>query len=175
MTGNVEVDVSGAMRKFKKAGVAMNVGLPKLLSNLAIEGDRKMKKEIDAGTTRRTGNLINSVSHEVGQSQATITCSANYAKPVDEGTKPHKIVPKFKKCLAFAPAGATAAIRGGQRTGIVTYGGHSANVGLVCVKSVHHPGTKGVNFSGKTRDYLTSIAGREAKKIVKEVANEVNN
>ncbi|MCX5888064.1 MAG: hypothetical protein NTY36_01265 [Deltaproteobacteria bacterium] len=61
-----------------------------------------------------------------------------YGETVEKGSKPHLILPRNKKALAFMPfANFNLAEAGGQGTEVV-------------VKAVHHPGTKGTHFVEKT-------------------------
>jgi len=60
-----------------------------------------------------------------------------YGEVVEKGSRPHVILPRYKKALAFLPGGGSFAER--FRSG-----------DTVVVKKVHHPGTKPTRFVEKT-------------------------
>lgn len=75
----------------------------------------------------RTGKLTNSIEHHsTGDLSWRVKASAPYAHFVDVGTKPHRIVAKRGKVLAF-------------------YWGKMGE--WVFFRGVNHPGTKATNFS----------------------------
>lgn len=171
MDNDISVDVSGAKQQFKQAGVNVHHAMPKLLKRLAGSGERYMKKIVPVND----GNLKSSISSEVfGEAGARITVSANYARYVNDGTRPHIIRPRNARCLAFAPFGAKAGIKGGRPSATFSFGGKTANVGMVCVKVVHHPGTKGSHFVEKTRNHIIKIIPAESNKIIADALKGVN-
>lgn len=87
--------------------------------------------EAKAIVPRKTGNLARSIAPgAVGQESAKVEATANYAAYVEHGTKPHTIVPKNKKALAW---GGERRLSGRLRSGATAT--HFA-------KKVNHPGTK---------------------------------
>lgn len=171
MDEGIHVDVSGAKEQFKQAGVNVHHAMPKLLKKLAGSGERFMKRDMPVDT----GHMRSSVSSQVfGEAGARITVSANYAKYVNDGTRPHIIRPRNARCLAFAPFGARGSLSRGQRTSFFTFGGKTVETGLVCVKVVHHPGAKGQHFVEKTRDHILNIIPAESNKIIAEALKDVN-
>lgn len=80
---------------------------------------------------RKTGNLQrNIVPGAVSADHAVVEARTNYAAPVEFGQKPHVIVPKNRKALAW---GGDRRLSGRLRTGSEPT--HFA-------KRVHHPGAK---------------------------------
>lgn len=80
---------------------------------------------------RKTGNLQrNIVPGELSDDHATVEARTDYAAAVEFGSKPHVIVPKRKKALAW---GGERRLSGRLRTG--SEATHFA-------KRVNHPGTK---------------------------------
>ncbi len=76
--------------------------------------------------------------------EALITNPVPYGETVEKGSKPHVILPRNKKALAFMPfANFSLAEAGGLGAGVV-------------VKKVNHPGTKPTHFVEKT------VAGLES-------------
>lgn len=138
---DVTVDISGAVEKFKKAGVRMDVAVPKLISKLAGEGERYMKRAVPVDT----GNLRNSITSNVSGYHGQVGASADYAVCVNNGTRPHTIVPRFSNVLAFTVAGQ-----------------------MVFTRRVFHPGTKGIRFVEATAEKLNSIAGSTATTIIRK-------
>ncbi|WP_440952033.1 HK97 gp10 family phage protein [Methanococcoides sp. FTZ1] len=171
MDEGVRVDISGAKEQFQKAGVNVHRAMPKLLKKLAGSGERFMKRNMPVDTGNMRASVSSDVFDEVG---ARITVSANYAQYVNDGTRPHIIRPKNAKCLAFAPFGARGSLSRGHRTAFFTFGGKTVETGLVCVKVVHHPGTKGSHFVEKTRDHILKIIPTESNKIIADALKDVN-
>ena len=163
----ITVDASGALEKFKKAKVNVSSAMPKLLAILASKGERYMKRisPID------TGNLRGSIHGENRIKDAVIWTSANYARYVNDGTRPHDIFPKRKKALAFAPGGSRAGVRGGMRVGILPSG---RVVGRIVVKHVRHPGTKGKKFVEATQKHLSTIIVEETRKVIQSELKGMN-
>lgn len=69
MTDMVEVDISGAVKTFKKAGANVHKAMPKLLARLSMKGEGFMKQ--GSITPHRTGTLRRSIhayptTHPVG-------------------------------------------------------------------------------------------------------------
>ena len=163
----ITVDISGALEKFRKAKVNISSAMPKLLILLASKGERYMKRisPID------TGNLRGSIHAEPRLKDAIIATSANYARYVNDGTRPHDIYPKHKKALAFPPSGSRPGVRGGMKVGITASGGV---VGRIVVKHVRHPGTKGKHFVEDTYEHLSNIIVPETRKVIESELRGMN-
>jgi hypothetical protein len=91
--------------------------------------------EAKRAVPRKTGNLGRSiVIGRLTKSSATVEAKANYAAYVELGTKPHVILPKNRKALAWGgPRRLSGRLRAGARPE------HFA-------KKVNHPGTKAKPF-----------------------------
>lgn len=76
--------------------------------------------------------------------ESRITNPVPYGETVEKGSKPHLILPRNKKALAFLPFANFSLAEAG------------AQGGEVVVKSVRHPGTKGTHFVEKTLAALES-------------------
>jgi len=88
---------------------------------------------------RKTGNLGRSIHEaEITDTTARVVASANYARWLEEGTRPHEITPNAKKALRWAASGAGRRLSG-TPTKAAQAGGSG---GLVFATKVHHPGTK---------------------------------
>ena len=105
---------------------------------------RAIQRETIAGAKarvpRKTGFLARSIlPGELDDDSVIVRVTAPYAAPVEFGSKPHVIVPRNKRMLAW-PAGdrrlsGRARTRGGKPTGP-----------MVFAKKVNHPGTKAQPF-----------------------------
>lgn len=99
---------------------------------------------------RRTGNLgrtirVGAVSPRYAETVAT----ANYAAYVEFGTRPHDIVPKNRKVLAWPADKGSATLAGKVRKG-----------GRVrFAKRVHHPGTRARSFMVAGAQKALSLLG----------------
>lgn len=86
---------------------------------------------------RKTGNLGRSIHYtSITATRATVVADARYAAYTEFGTRAHVIVPKAKKALRFAPAGA-GRLSGRPRTGGA----------VIFAKRVQHPGTRGLHWA----------------------------
>lgn len=111
---------------------------------------------------------------------AQIYTSANYARYVNDGTRPHIIQPKKEGgVLAFPPFGArmgthgghrvSGVLMGGHKTGLFKFGKQSSSVGLVFARVVHHPGTKPTHFIQKTVKHMkTNDVKTAAENVIKK-------
>lgn len=99
-----------------------------LMGKLALSAVREQKILVP----RKTGNLGRSITvGSVTPTRAETVARANYAAFVERGTRPHVIVPKTKKVLAW-PAAGNARLSGSVRSGGK----------LRFARRVKHPGTK---------------------------------
>lgn len=132
--------------------VTINVrvsGIDKLLSKL---DPKHMTRALDRGlddivvqlgakviheAPKKTGNLRRSV-HPGPRShlERTIVIGANYAAAVNNGTRPHIIVPRNRKTLRFAADASGRRLSGRPRSG----------ADVVFAREVHHPGTRANPF-----------------------------
>jgi hypothetical protein len=111
--------------RFKRLG---HVDKP-LLRLLGTAGVREAKARV----RRKTSNLSRTIGSEVvGEFSVRLYARANYARDVEEGTRPHVIRPKNKKALRFAASSGGARLSGSARKG----------ADVVFARVVHHPGTK---------------------------------
>ena len=122
-------------------------------------------------TVGRTGFLRNSVRAKLTASGFDIEPYAKYALFVDQPTRPHEIKPLRKKALAFAKSGG---IVSRSKTGKVStrfiYGGRQAKASAVIVRSVWHPGTRGVFFVDASARRIGQEASRLLDRAIQEQA-----
>ena len=105
---------------------------PDLMKSLALHAIVEQKRLVP----RKTGNLGRSIGiGRVTSTSAETVAGAGYAAFVEFGTKPHTIVPRFKKALRF-PASGSARLSGSVRSG----------GSVIFSKRVRHPGTKAKPF-----------------------------
>lgn len=114
-----------------------------------IQGEAKILCPYDMGFLRNSIDAIIKNKALTGQ----VIVKRNYGIFVHEGTRPHIIVPKFKKVLAWRPK------TGGKR-----------GKNFVFAKLVHHPGTKANPFLAKAVDKERPIYQRNLIKIFNEGA-----
>lgn len=99
-----------------------------------------------------TGNLSNSVVWTPIAGGFRVAATASYAGYVDKPTRAHEIRPVRAQALAFPRAGGR--ITRSRATGHVrtrfTFQGRTTTTDAVFVTVVHHPGTKGLDFTGAT-------------------------
>lgn len=93
---------------------------------------------------RKTGNLGRSIAPGAfSGSSALVRASAAYARYVEEGTRPHDIVPRNGRALRFPASGVSTTLAGRVRTGEARRLGNAA---YVFAARVRHPGTKPYPF-----------------------------
>ena len=123
-----ELDVEGIVAAFKKAEKRLGENIPVALSlgaNLVVNQAKEVHDYQD-----RDGELTKSImadevegTFEQGNLQVVVSAGAPYALFVEEGTRPHKIRPRFKKALRWPIEG-----------------------GFAFAQEVNHPGTDATNF-----------------------------
>ncbi len=128
MALKIELDVDGIVDAFKKAEKRLTVNIPvglKLSADL-VAAEAKEHHDYED----RTGVLTNSImadevegTFEEGNLQVVVSAGAPYALFVEEGTRPHKIRPRFRKALRFPIEG-----------------------GFAFAQEVNHPGTEPTEF-----------------------------
>lgn len=108
------------------------------MSRVVIAGEGIMKRE----TPVKRGGLRRSITSRVerGGDRGVIGTNLNYARPVNDGSKPHIIRPKVAKALFW---------RGAAHP----------------VRSVNHPGNRPNDFVGRTRERLRPVAEQELKAV----------
>ena len=113
---------------------AIKAGLRDVADDVFAASQRNVP--VDKGTLKKSGSVV--------ETEGSITVGYNtpYARYVHDGTAAHIILPRLAKVLAFPPSGARGVYRGGQRVGLVEFGGRKSVVPLVFARAVHHPGTK---------------------------------
>lgn len=106
----------------------------KAMSRVTLQGEALMKREVPV----KKGTLRRSITSRVerGGDRGVIGTNLNYARAVNDGSRPHIIRPKTAKALYWKGA-------------------------LHPVRSVNHPGTKPNPFVERTRERLKPIAERE--------------
>lgn len=132
---------------------------PDLFSASLARGLRAVVEEVKGDVQRRTpvktGRLRSSVTAHVSGLRGTIGSNVNYARFVEDDTKPHTIRPRRAKVLAWPRAGArTSSGLGRGPRGTRSGTGRS---GFVYARVVHHPGTQGRHMF---RNALTENQGR---------------
>jgi hypothetical protein len=86
---------------------------PTLMRNLALTAVAEQKRLVP----RKTGNLGRSIGiGRVSATYAETKATANYAAFVEQGTRPHTIVPRTRKALRW-PATGSATLAGGVKSG----------------------------------------------------------
>lgn len=111
----------------------------------------------------RTGRLRASIQKSVEGQTVRIGTNVEYAPYVEYGTKPHKILPRYKKALAWPATGQTAAGLGRGPQGTKKKSGS-----LTVRKSVNHPGSKPRHFMKKAFDEHKD----EARDLIERLLNQ---
>jgi len=126
----IVLDVSDLLQKLRAASALLKVATQSVSQSI---GDDVIKR-VTRGLyyVNRTGQMSSSVRYTPAEYGGKVTATAKHASYLDKGTKPHKIVPVKAKALRFV-----------SRSG-----------GIVFAKSVNHPGTKAIDFSGKESEYV---------------------
>lgn len=108
------------------------------MSRVVLLGEGIMKREVPV----KKGTLRRSVTSRVerGGDRGVVGTNIDYARAVNDGSRPHIITPKRAKALYWKGA-------------------------LHPVKIVHHPGTRPNDFVGRTRDKLRPVAEKELSKV----------
>jgi len=75
MTESLEVDISGAAKTFKQAGINIHQAVPKLLARLSLKGEGVMKNIAPV----RTGTLRRSIHAYPTTRPAGLAAGVNYA------------------------------------------------------------------------------------------------
>lgn len=109
----------------------------------------RMEREVKRRTPVRTGHLRGSWTTQTrnGGWGVVIGTDKEYARFVEEGTRPHEIRPRTKKVLAWPTGGRSAAGLGRGPQG--TRKGKGV---LAFARVVKHPGTKGVHMAQRAVD-----------------------
>lgn len=99
---------------------------------------------VKADAEKSTATWKHKVTFTITQSGASFTIATNdeIYKFVDEGTRPHIIVPRNARVLRFATGGSPK-----TTPGRITAGGGSKGSGVVFTGRVNHPGTKARYFT----------------------------
>lgn len=127
-----------------------------------------MVEEIRTRQRGGDGFLRKSVAFAIGAAGFTVYPTANYALFVDQPTRPHIIRPRRRQALAFARAGGQATRSLGGEVGTrFAFGGRQATAGAVIVKSVRHPGSRGLGFEAATSRAIQEPLRRDLEDILK--------
>jgi len=90
MAENIDVDISGAVKTFHKAGVNVSKAVPNLVARLSFKGESFMKQQ--SITPHRTGTLRRSIHAYPTTHPAGIAAGVNYAFAANvRSSKPHFI------------------------------------------------------------------------------------
>lgn len=123
---HITLDADDLLRRLQPSNIeaAINRGGDKAAAHL----ESKVKQRITGFT--RTGRLRSSVAwRRSGRWRWSIGTDVSYARPVEDGSRPHIIRPRNKKVLRF---------RIGNRT--------------IFAREVHHPGFAGHHYMRNTLD-----------------------
>lgn len=90
----VEVDISGAVKTFKKAGVNVHKAVPKLLARLSMKGEGFMKQ--GSITPHRTGTLRRSIHAYPTIHPAGVAAGVNYAFFANVRSRKPRFIEKTK-------------------------------------------------------------------------------
>jgi len=97
----------------------------------------------------RTGRLKSTVRAETGQNHVNIIVGgsqAPYARFLEFGTRPHRILPRYKKALRF-----------------------ETEEGIVFARRVMHPGVRGLFYLKRAAEMLGGELAENLGRLVKEV------
>lgn len=83
--------------------ITTSTGLDKFLNSKVdlVEYTKALDKNIAKNTPVKTGKLRSNRTVSIGTNSSTISINQPYASYVEEGTRPHIIVPKNKKALMW--------------------------------------------------------------------------
>lgn len=139
------------MRTFNRAPAVASAEYKKSLERIAAKVTSEAQKLSPVGKHKGGGNLRQSIRYAPYGSYAyMVRVNASYGAYVEYGTKPHLIVPKTKKALAFNV--------GGNR---------------VITKRVNHPGTKAQPFFRPAIKIAEDYAGKEMSSAMDRVLNQI--
>lgn len=110
------------------------------------------------------GRLRASITSEIAPLEAQVYTNVMYAPMVELGTKPHVILPKNKKALAFQLGGKLG--RGTRRRGRTGMIGGGAKI---VVAKVNHPGTRPHPFMLPAAEALVRQAPRLLQRLARAI------
>lgn len=145
-------DADKLIRTFKAApGIAHTEYLAALESTARFVED-KAKHDAPVGNYKGGGSLRQSIkTHRYGNTGFVVKVNSLYGVYVDQGTKPHVILPRYKKMLAFKVDGK-----------------------WVRAKRVNHPGTKANPFFSNAVDAANPYANQEMQNAMERVLTKIN-
>lgn len=123
MSVSIEIDASDYENKI----AYIQSELPLLPGAMLDEGSAIIEEHMRANIPVKTGRLRDSISRQVGDTEALVGTTAGYGLFVDEDTQPHFIRPLNGMFLRFEIDGV-----------------------IVFAREVSHPGTTGQHFTKKT-------------------------
>lgn len=108
------------------------------MSRVVISGEGIEKREVPV----KKGTLRRSITSRVeqGGNRGVIGTNLNYARPVNDGSRPHIITARKAKALFW---------KGARHP----------------VRSINHPGNRPNDFVGRTRDKLRPVAERDLQAV----------
>lgn len=119
MSFRIEIDTSDYDRKMGN----LQSGLRRMPREILEQGSATIEMDLKRNVPVRTGKLRDSITREVYDSNAIIRTSSGYGRFVNDGTRPHIILPRFGRFLRF-----------------------EINGRVIYAKRVHHPGFTGRRF-----------------------------
>ena len=126
----------------------------------------ELKGEVQRRTPVKTGRLRSSITAHVSGMRGAISSNANYARFVEEGTRPHTITARRARALAWP--GVAARTSSGLGRGPRGTRSGTGRGGFIYARSVRHPGTTGRhmfrNAITETRDRLNRIFRAEIQR-----------
>lgn len=139
-------------RTFLKAPSVARVEYAKSLERIAVTVVSESQKLAPVGKYKGGGNLRQSIRYyPYGSSAFMVRVNANYGRYVEEGTRPHVIVPRTAKSLAF------------QKNGKWIFS-----------KRVNHPGTKAQPYFAPAIKTAGTFANKEMSRAMDRVLNSLN-
>lgn len=154
VTIRLAVDAGPALRLLRASREGLARAVATFVAQGAVLVEHAMKDQIDQRTrARRSRQVAPSVQVlERGATRATIGPTHEASLFFDQPTRPHVIVPRTKKALAFPLAGGVRAVRGAKVLTRFRFGGKTVIRDIVFARRVFHPGTRGAFYLDATAD-----------------------
>lgn len=152
MDYSLYIENASALKKvFKMAPVIANEEYKKSLERIALKVVQVAQLNAPVGKYKGGGNLRQSIRYKpYGSNAYLVWVNADYGRYVEEGTRPHVIVPRRAPRLAFQKDGK-----------------------WVFAKRVNHPGTKAQPFFGPAVDEANRYANVEMSAAMDRVLNRL--
>ena len=127
----IEIDATDLLQKLRAASTLLKQATRAVSEDIGADVIKRVTRGLYY--INRTGKMSASVQYTPSEMGGKVTASAKHAKFLDEGTKPHRILPRRAKMLRFV-----------SRSGSIVF-----------ARGVNHPGTKAINFSGKESEFVS--------------------